>query len=192
MIEHTMRMPGSHPEASSCTLKRLPGRPASPRGWRASLSRRGKPSASGPGTGLAAGNQGLIWRRSGLDARLSGASGQGTVMTQWYTRPVFFVSDTELAIEFYRQKLGFSLDWNHQERGRAFVCQVSRPGCELILAQDESKAGRGRAFISLDEEQGRALRSEIDARKIEAKDSWWGMPIIEILDPDKNELFFSP
>jgi catechol 2,3-dioxygenase-like lactoylglutathione lyase family enzyme len=113
-------------------------------------------------------------------------------MKQWYTRPVFFVNDTELAIEFYRQKLGFSLDWNHQEQGRAFVCQVSRPGCELILAQDESKAGRGRAFISLDEEQGRALRSEIDARKIEAKDSWWGMPIIEILDPDKNELFFSP
>lgn len=113
-------------------------------------------------------------------------------MKQWYTRPVFFVNDAELAIEFYRQKLGFSLDWNHQEQGRAFVCQVSRPGCELILAQDESKAGRGRAFISLDEEEERSLRSDIDARKIEAKDSWWGMPIIEILDPDRNELFFSP
>jgi catechol 2,3-dioxygenase-like lactoylglutathione lyase family enzyme len=113
-------------------------------------------------------------------------------MKQWYTRPVFFVSDAEIAIEFYRQKLGFSLDWNHQEQGRAFVCQISRPGCELILAQDESRAGRGRAFISLDREQERALRSEIAARKIEAEDSWWGMPIIQILDPDRNELFFSP
>ena len=113
-------------------------------------------------------------------------------MKQWYTRPVFFVNDAELAIEFYRRKLGFSLDWNHQEQGRAFVCQVSRPGCELILAQDESKAGHGRAFISLNEEQERSLRGEIDAKKIEAKESWWGMPIIQILDPDGNEFFFSP
>jgi catechol 2,3-dioxygenase-like lactoylglutathione lyase family enzyme len=113
-------------------------------------------------------------------------------MKQWYTRPVLFVNDAELAIEFYRQKLGFALDWNHQEQGRAFVCQVSRPGCELILAQDKSRAGCGRAFISLDNEQEGALRSEIEARKIEAKDSWWGMRIIQILDPDRNELFFSP
>jgi catechol 2,3-dioxygenase-like lactoylglutathione lyase family enzyme len=113
-------------------------------------------------------------------------------MKPWYTRPVFFVNDAELAIDFYQQKLGFALDWNYQEEGRAFVCQVSRPGFELILAQDKSKAGCGRAFISLDRAQEGALRSEIEERKIEAKDSWWGMPIIQILDPDRNELFFSP
>ena len=55
-------------------------------------------------------------------------------MKPWYTRPVFFVKDAELAIDFYQQKLGFALDWNYQEDGRAFVCQVSRPGFELILA----------------------------------------------------------
>jgi|SRR2546421_11656284 len=113
-------------------------------------------------------------------------------MKNWYSRPVFFVSDAERSIHFYQEKLGFSLDWNYKEEGRAYVCQVSRSGFELILAQDEVKAGNGRVFISLDSEQEKALRKEIEERKIEASDSRWGMPIIEILDLDENELFFSP
>ena len=113
-------------------------------------------------------------------------------MNRWYTRPVFFVNDAERAIEFYQRKLGLVLDWNYQEQGRAFDCQVSRPGFELILAEDKSKAGYGRTFISLDKNQEDALRGQIQERKIEARDSWWGMPIIQILDPDGNELFFSP
>ncbi len=116
----------------------------------------------------------------------------GETMKNWYSRPVFFVSDAESSIEFFMGKLGFSLDWNHQEEGRAYVCQVSRSGFELILAQDEVKAGNGRVFISLDSEQEEALRREIEEREIEASDSRWGMPIIQILDLDKNELFFSP
>ena len=113
-------------------------------------------------------------------------------MKEWYSRPVFFVRDAESSLQFYRDRLGFSLDWNYQENGRAYVCQVSRPGLELILAQAETKAGQGRVFISLDDDQVQALRKEIEEKGIEAKDSRWGMPIIEILDLDKNELFFSP
>lgn len=113
-------------------------------------------------------------------------------MKHWYSRPVFFVRDAEGSIQFYKERLGFSLDWNHEEEGRAYVCQVSRSGFELILAQAEVKAGNGRVFISLDSEQEKALRKEIEEKRIEARDSHWGMPIIEILDLDKNELFFSP
>ena len=112
-------------------------------------------------------------------------------MKSWYSRPVFFVRDAENSLAFYKDKLGFSVDWNYQENGRAFVCQVSRPGLELILAQNESKAGQGRVFIALDSTQVKALRKEIEERGIEARDSSWGMPIIEILDLDKNELFIS-
>ena len=112
-------------------------------------------------------------------------------MKNWYSRPVFFVSDAERSIDFFKEKLGFSLDWNHQEEGRAYVCQVSRSGFELILAQDADKAGNGRVFISLDSEQEEALRKEIEERNIEPSDSHWGMPILQILDLDKNELFFS-
>lgn len=113
-------------------------------------------------------------------------------MKSWYARSVFFVKDAESALHFYRDKLGFLLDWNHEVEGRAYVCQVSRNGFELILAQDESRAGMGRVFISLDQEQEKSLRKEIEEKKIEANDSRWGMPIIQILDIDKNELFFSP
>ena len=113
-------------------------------------------------------------------------------MKNWYSRPVFFVRDAGRSIDFFRGKLGFSLDWNHQEEGRAYVCQVSRSGFELILAQDEAKAGNGRVFISLDSEQEKTLRKEIEEGEIEASDSRRGMPIIRILDLDENELLFSP
>jgi len=112
-------------------------------------------------------------------------------MKNWYSRPVFFVQDADRSISFFTEMLGFSLDWNHQEEGRAYVCQVSRYGFELIISQDEIKAGNSRVFISLDHEQEKSLRMEIEARKIEVSDCLWGMPIIQILDLDKNELFFS-
>ena len=112
-------------------------------------------------------------------------------MKKWYSRPVFFVKDAESSLGFYKEKLGCSVDWNYQEEGRAFVCQVSRPGFELILCQNPDKAGKGRVFIAVDSKQEADLRKEIEERKIDASDSWWGMPIIQILDLDKNELFIS-
>ena len=113
-------------------------------------------------------------------------------MKQWYSRPVFFVKDGERALSFYKDTLGFSLDWNHQEDGHAYVLQVSHNGFELILAQDEVRAGHGRVFISLNPEQEKALRASITERSIAFRETLWGMPVIEILDIDNNQLFFSP
>jgi catechol 2,3-dioxygenase-like lactoylglutathione lyase family enzyme len=113
-------------------------------------------------------------------------------MKPWYTRPVFFVRDTPAALAFYVGNLGFSVDWNHDEDGRALVCQVRRDGFELILAQDPEKAGHGRVFISLDAEQTKALKADLERRKLAVREAHWGMPVIEILDEDNNELFFSP
>jgi catechol 2,3-dioxygenase-like lactoylglutathione lyase family enzyme len=117
---------------------------------------------------------------------------QGEFVNPWYSRPVFFVADAEQSLRFYCTQLGCSLDWNHQEQGRTFVCQVSRPGFELILATDAAKAGRGRIFVSFDQDQEQDLRKAIRQQAIAAKESWWGMPVIEIRDADGNELFFSP
>lgn len=113
-------------------------------------------------------------------------------MKDWYSRPVFFSEDVEKSIAFYTQTLGFKLDWNYDEDGKPYVCQVSRLGFELILERKAERAGAGRVFFSLWPEQEKALRQEIEARGIEAEDSRWGMPVIKILDPDRNELFFSP
>lgn len=95
-------------------------------------------------------------------------------------------------MDFYCKKLGFLLDWKHEEEGRVYICQVSRYEFELILQEDALKAGKSRVFISLDSEQEDSLRKEIEDKQIEASDSRWGMPIIKILDLDENELFFSP
>lgn len=113
-------------------------------------------------------------------------------MKNWYFRPVFFVKNAESSMDFYCEKLGFSLDWKHEEESRVYVCQVSRHEFELILAEDALKAGNSRVFISLDSEQEDSLRKDIEDKQIEASDSRWGMPIIKILDLDGNELFFSP
>jgi catechol 2,3-dioxygenase-like lactoylglutathione lyase family enzyme len=113
-------------------------------------------------------------------------------MKPWYSRPVFFVRDTPSALAFYVERLGFLLDWQHDEDGRALVCQVRRDGLELILSQDPDRAGRGRVFISIDEGQTRALKADIERRKLPVREAHWGMPVLEILDEDDNELCFSP
>jgi len=73
-----------------------------------------------------------------------------------YARSVFFVKDAERSLRFYTDALGFTLDWNHQEQGRAFVFQVSLFGFQLILNQTEpwteNRAGHGRVFIGLDDD----------------------------------------
>ena len=69
-------------------------------------------------------------------------------MDNFYARSVFFVKDAEESLAFYTQTLGFTLDWNYQEEGRAFVFQVGLFGFELILNQIEDwtkeRAGHGR------------------------------------------------
>ena len=114
-------------------------------------------------------------------------------MSKWYSRSVFFVKDAERSIVFYRDQLGCSLDWNYQEEGRAVVCQLGRPGFEVIIAaQEPSKAGHGRIFIALDRAQELTLRKQIEEKGITASDGLWGMPVFTIEDPDGNQLMFSP
>ncbi|KAA3605859.1 MAG: glyoxalase [Calditrichaeota bacterium] len=112
-------------------------------------------------------------------------------MSNWYSRPVFFVRNVELAIEFYTQKLDFTLAWNHSENGKILVAQVSRFDLEIILTLDEEKCGKGRIFISLEEEETEFLKTEIEAKSIDSEEITWGMPVIKILDVDGNELFFT-
>ncbi|MEO8063298.1 MAG: hypothetical protein ABI821_11185 [Pseudomonadota bacterium] len=87
-------------------------------------------------------------------------------MKHWYSRPVCYVRDTPASLAFFVEKLGFSLDWNHEEDGRV--------------------------FISLDDAQAKALKSDIESWSVPVRETHWGMPVIEILDLDNNELFFSP
>jgi catechol 2,3-dioxygenase-like lactoylglutathione lyase family enzyme len=111
-----------------------------------------------------------------------------------YARSVFFVKDAERSLRFYRDTLGFSLDWNYQEQDRAYVFQVSLLGFELILNQTgpstEDKAGHGRLFIGLNDDQVDAFRKHIEENGIKTTVREWGNPTLVISDLDENELFF--
>lgn len=107
----------------------------------------------------------------------------------WYARPVFFVADIQRALRFYVDGLRFSKSW-HEADGAGKVCQVNRAGCELILCEDATRSDRGRLFIELTAEGLRDFRAELATGSIRVTLGWWGYEVIELEDPDGNQLFF--
>lgn len=115
-------------------------------------------------------------------------------MDNFFARSVFFVKDAERSLRHYTETLGFSLEWNHQEQGRAYVFEVSLLGFQLILNQTEpeteNRAGHGRVFIGLDNDQIKAFRKHIAEKGIKPTIIQWGAPTLVIRDLDENELLF--
>ena len=74
-------------------------------------------------------------------------------MANFYARSVFFVADAERSLRYYTEQLGFSLDWDSNDG----VFQLGLFGFELILNEvgprTRARAGRGRLFIGLDDDQ---------------------------------------
>lgn len=115
-------------------------------------------------------------------------------MDALHARTVFFSKDAERSLSFYTETLGFALDWNYEPEGRAFVFQVSMLGFQLIINQTEhwteGRAGRGRVFIGLEEDQLDGFRRHIADNNIEAEVVPWGAPTLLIRDLDRNEILF--
>lgn len=115
-------------------------------------------------------------------------------MNNLHARTVFFVSDAGRSLQFYKEALGFAQDWSYPESGPAHVCQVSLFGFELILnqvdADDGSRAGAGRLFIGLEDEQSEPFLKHLKALAVHPERREWGRPTMVIKDPDGNELFF--
>jgi catechol 2,3-dioxygenase-like lactoylglutathione lyase family enzyme len=119
-------------------------------------------------------------------------------MTILYARPVFFVADARRARRFYTERLGFALDWTEMgldpDDPRMGVFQVSLLGFELILNevddQTRGRAGCGRLFIGVDDEQSDALRRHLAVTGIPTQRVEWGRPTLVVRDVDANELFF--
>jgi catechol 2,3-dioxygenase-like lactoylglutathione lyase family enzyme len=111
-------------------------------------------------------------------------------VTPRYARSIFFVTDADRSRRFYTEDLGFTLDWDSQDG----VFQVSLLGFELILNQVEdrtrSRAGHGRLFIGLEDDQAEPLRKHLADKGIQTLRVEWGRPTLVIRDLDANELFF--
>lgn len=105
----------------------------------------------------------------------------------WYMRPVFFVSNIQDSIKFYVDKLGFVKKW-HEADGKGTVCQVDRGGCEIILCQDTTCSRQSRVFLELSRDAVDQLFREVAERSIPTKKAWWGYDVLQIDDPDGNEL----
>jgi catechol 2,3-dioxygenase-like lactoylglutathione lyase family enzyme len=114
-------------------------------------------------------------------------SNKETVDQVWYMRPVFFVSDIQSSIEFYVNKLGFKKRW-HEADGKGTVCQVDRGGCEIILCEDATRKDRSRVFLELSRIGVDQLLKEVSEQSIPTKKMWWGYDVLQIEDPDGNEL----
>ncbi len=108
---------------------------------------------------------------------------------RWYTRPVLFVADVNRALQFYVDMLGFEKRW-HEGDGAGKVCQVSRGECEIILCEDATRSDRGRLFIELTPAALAELRRELVERSVPNFKSWWGYDVLQVDDPDGNELLF--
>ena len=115
-------------------------------------------------------------------------------MSNLYARGVFFTNDGERSLRYYTKQLGFSMNWNLVEEGRTTVFQVSLLGFELILNEIEEwtrdRAGHGRVFIGLDDDQAEPFREHVLAAGIQIQRIHWGRPTLVIRDLDANELFF--
>ena len=111
------------------------------------------------------------------------------IAQRWYTRPVFFVADLDRALHFYVNMLGFEKQW-HAGDGTGTACQVARGECEIILCQHASRRDKSRLFVELTLDGLAELRSELTERSVPSKAAWWGYNVIQIDDPDGNELLF--
>jgi catechol 2,3-dioxygenase-like lactoylglutathione lyase family enzyme len=111
------------------------------------------------------------------------------IVHRWYTRPVLFVADVNRALRFYVDTLGFEKSW-HEGEGAGGVCQVNHGECEIILCADATRRDRGRLYIELTAEALVDLRLELAERAVPSRESWWGSDVVQIDDPDGNELLF--
>src|SRR5262245_39725570 len=120
---------------------------------------------------------------------MSNVSMAETVTQRWYARPVLFVADVQRAASFYVDKLGFTKVW-HSGDGAGDVCQVNRSDCEIILCEDAERRDKGRLFVELTQAGLDELRREVEERSVPARNSRWGYDVLQINDPDGNELLF--
>ncbi len=111
------------------------------------------------------------------------------IVARWYARPVFFVADVNRALRFYVEMLGFEKAW-HEGDGAGTVCQVNHGECEIILCQDAARRDKARLFVELTPEGLADLRRQLVERSVPSKESWWGYDVVQVDDPDGNELLF--
>ncbi len=108
--------------------------------------------------------------------------------------PIFRIFSVEKAMEFYRDFLGFSVDWEHRFGDNfPLYCQVSRSGMILHLSEHAGDASPGaKAFVWTT--WVRAFREELIGKdyrymKPGVEEAPWGLEMT-VTDPFNNRIAF--
>lgn len=108
--------------------------------------------------------------------------------------PIFRIFSVEKAMEFYRDFLGFSIDWEHRFGDNfPLYCQVSRSGMILHLSEHAGDASPGaKAFVWMT--GVRVFREELIGKdyrymKPGVEEAPWGLEMT-VTDPFNNRIAF--
>lgn len=131
-----------------------------------------------------------------LSARIDAAQGAATqdAVTITPPIPIFRIFSVEKAMEFYRDFLGFGVDWEHRFGDNfPLYCQVSRSGMILHLSEHAGDASPGaKAFVWMT--GVRAFREELIGKdyrymKPGIEEAPWGLEMT-VTDPFNNRIAF--
>src|SRR5690349_7762416 len=105
--------------------------------------------------------------------------------------PFFMVTDMDASLQFYRDKLGFTLTNKWTPRGTIEWCSLERDGVSLMLQEPRTKEkhseekGKGVSICFLCKD-ALALYHEFSKHQIEIKEPFVGnnLWVVSLVDPD--------
>lgn len=111
------------------------------------------------------------------------------------TTPILRSLDEAKAKEFYRDFLGFTIDWEHRfEPALPLYMQVSRDACVLHISEHYGDASPGSAIRiaveDVDAYQQSLLAKQYGFARPGVEDTPWGTREMSIRDPFGNRLIF--
>ena len=112
--------------------------------------------------------------------------------------PLLAVTDIQRSLEFYRDRLGFTLTGQAENEGRLSWCSMVRGGSAIMLQQAEDEdgpakgRGRGVSFYFVCEDAD-AIYAELTSRGLQISPptvAYYGMKQVIVPEPDGYYLCF--
>jgi uncharacterized glyoxalase superfamily protein PhnB len=113
-------------------------------------------------------------------------------------KPLLAVADIQRSVEFYRDRLGFSLTGEAENEGKMFWCSMERGGSAIMLQQAEDEdgpaegRGRGISFYFICDDAD-AIYAELTSRGLHLSPpsiAYYGMKQVVVPEPDGYYICF--